>query len=127
MRLQMEREMSIVLVDNEPELLELVRDVLEGAGYEVLPFARPIPVTKLRVREVQLDLFLVDIMLPDINGIALAARLKDEGFGKTPKVAMSASRRMIQVAKESRLFAATLDKPFEIDTLLNCVGRYATA
>lgn len=116
--------MCIVVVDDEPELRELVRHVLEDEGYQVLAFAHPLPVTRVREREERPRLFLVDIMLPDMNGIVLAARLKDEGFAATPKIAMSASRQMIDQATASHLFDATLDKPFELDALLDTIERY---
>ena len=118
--------MCIVVVDDEPELRELVSQVLIDEGYEVLSFAHPVPVTELSDANGRPHVFLLDIMLPEMNGIALAARLKDEGFEATPKIAMSASPQMIRVARESQLFHETLDKPFHFDDLVDCVGRYAT-
>lgn len=113
--------MCIVVVDDEPDLRDLVSHVLEDEGYEVLSFSHPVPVTRLNQTDERPDLFIIDIMLPDMNGIALAARLKDEGFSETPKIAMSASRDMLQVADESNLFDAAIPKPFEIDDLLAAV------
>lgn len=114
----------IVVVDDEPELRDLVSSVLEDEGYEVLSFAHPLPVTTLNRTDEHPDLFIIDIMLPDMNGIALAARLKDEGFFATPKIAMSASRDMLHVAEESNLFDATVSKPFDLDDLLGAVESH---
>ena len=119
--------MCIVVVDDEPDLRQIVTHVLEDEGYRVLSFAHPVPVTRLWETDERPNLFLIDIMLPEMSGITLAARLKDGGFEAIPKIAMSASPRMIQVAKESQLFDATLDKPFEVDDLLDCIERFARA
>jgi DNA-binding response OmpR family regulator len=116
--------MCIVVVDDEPELRDLVSDVLADEGYEVLSFAHPAPVSRLNQTDVHPDLFIIDIMLPDMNGIALAARLREEGFVETPKIAMSASREMLHAASESDLFDAALSKPFDIDDLLEVVERH---
>lgn len=115
--------MAIVVVEDEASVRELLARRLEDEGYEVLPFADPIPVTALKPGEGDLDLFLIDIVLPEINGIALAARLRDEGFGSTPKIAMSASERMLRVAEESGLFHGVLTKPFDLDLALNSIRQ----
>lgn len=119
--------MCIVVVDDEPELLELLRGVLQSEGYEVLSFTRPSPVTTLKETAEHPDVFLIDLMLPEMDGIALAARLKDEGFETTPKIAMSASREWLRAAEESHLFQLTLNKPFDVDELLTCVGQFVAA
>jgi CheY-like chemotaxis protein len=62
-------------------------------------------------------------MLPEMNGITLAERLKAQGF-QSPKIAMSASHKWIQESKRSNLFEATLDKPFDIEELLTCIEQY---
>jgi CheY-like chemotaxis protein len=116
----------IVVVEDEPDIRDVLCQVLEGEGYDVLAFHRPEPVTHLKDTEEHPELFLLDIMLPDMNGIALAARLRDDGFDETPKVAISASREMLEAAEESHLFDATLSKPFEIDDLLTIVARWIT-
>ena len=116
--------MCVVVVDDEPELREIVTVVLEEEGYDVLSFGHPVPVMQLEKAEERPHLFLIDIMLPEMNGITLAAQLTDQGFETTPKIAMSASSSMLQLARESNLFNAALDKPFGIEELLACVEHY---
>lgn len=113
--------MCIVVVDDEPELRELVSSLLEDEGYRVVAFAHPVPVTRLQDSDERPELFLIDIMLPEMTGIELARRLVVEGFGDTPKIAMSASRQCVSDARDSALFHAALEKPFEIDDLLDAV------
>jgi CheY-like chemotaxis protein len=117
------RRVCIVVVDDEPELRELVSNVLEDEGYQVVSFAHPVPVTRLQDGDERPDLFLIDIMLPEMTGIELANRLAAVGFAATPKIAMSASRQCLRDARASALFHVTLEKPFEIDDLLDAVER----
>jgi two-component system phosphate regulon response regulator OmpR len=114
--------MCIVVVDDEPELLDLVSSILEEEGYRVLAFGHPGSALQLRQAEERPALFLIDLMLPEMDGITLAARLS--GFETTPKIAMSASPSMLQRARESECFVATLGKPFGIEELLESVERY---
>jgi two-component system OmpR family response regulator len=117
----------IVLVEDEPDLRGLVCDLLRDEGYDVLPFVRPAPVIRLRARGVAPDLFLIDIMLPEMDGITLASRLHEDGFNDIPMIAMSASPLMLQMATNSHLFVSTVTKPFDIGALLGCIGSYVVA
>jgi CheY-like chemotaxis protein len=119
--------MCIVVVDDERELRDLMSAVLEDEGYRVVSFAHPVPVTRLQETEEHPHLFLIDIMLPEMNGIELAQRLASGGYDGTPKIAMSASRQCVSDARSSNLFDAALEKPFEIDDLLDVVERYMLA
>lgn len=119
--------MCIVVVDDEPDLRSLLHTVLADAGYDVQSFSHPVPVIQLAEAEKRPDLFLIDIMLPHMSGITLAAELRARGFKDTPKIAMSASTHMIRTAAESGLFDTTLEKPFDIDTLLDAVEELAAA
>jgi two-component system response regulator MtrA len=116
-------EPEVVVIDDEPAILALVRDVLESEGLCVLAVDTPDRALGI-ARIVRPDVFLVDLMLPGINGIELARRMREQGLTSTPMVAMSASRGMLSMAERSELFDEILAKPFELDTLLECVERF---
>lgn len=118
------RSPLIVVVDDERDILDLLCDALEDEGYQVLGFTWPPPIDTLQ-RDVEPTLFLLDIMLPDIDGIRLARQLKAERFPETPMVAMSASAAMLEAAAEAEVFEDTLPKPFDLSELLDTVERYA--
>jgi CheY-like chemotaxis protein len=66
-------------------------------------------------------------MLPGMNGIQLAQKLREDGFPRTPMIAISASRSMLQAARESHLFDEALRKPFELSNLLDAIEQYWTS
>ena len=111
----------IAVVEDEPHVLELVRDVLTMDGYDCLGFNHPYQLEKLAGHP---DLFLVDIMLPERTGIEVAQQLRDNGYAQTPMLAMSASRAMVARARESGLFQDFLAKPFDVDQLLTVIERH---
>lgn len=115
---------SIVVVEDEPSVLEMLREVLQAQGFSVI--AVPYPELAHTIEsDVHPAVFLLDMMLPGISGIELAAQLRKSGFPHTPMIAMSASPLLLEVANGSALFEATLAKPFDLSKLIDCVTRYA--
>lgn len=114
----------VVVIDDEPEILELVGEALQVGGFDSICLHDPESAHALSPT-IQPGLFLVDVMLPGETGIELARELRTEGFAETPMVAMSASSMMLKEASASHLFAATIPKPFELRDLLETVARFA--
>lgn len=113
----------VMVVDDEPDLLDLLRVLLEDEGYA--PVCLPGAENVVEVSEqVHPQLFLLDLMLPQSNGIEVARQLREDGAPHIPMVAMSASSSMLDAASSSHLFEETLHKPFDLDRLLDTVDRY---
>src|SRR6185503_2179298 len=67
---------TVLLVEDEPMVLEVGRHMLEGLGYTVLPVISPAEAIRLaRVKGSEIDLLLTDVVMPDMNGPELARRL----------------------------------------------------
>jgi CheY-like chemotaxis protein len=114
---------QIAVLDDEQDILDALCDVLEMEGYLVACYDHP-DVIEQKLNGLHPDLFLIDLMLPNITGIELARRLRTRGFGETPMIAISASNRMIQAATASGLFQAAIPKPFDLDEILDLVSRH---
>ncbi len=71
----------ILYIEDNPQNVRLVRKILTAAGYEVLDAAHGLQGIALAARESP-DLILLDLSLPDINGLDAVARLK-----ATPRLA----------------------------------------
>jgi len=68
---------TILLVEDERPVRELVQRVLENAGYRVLPASLPSEAEALLAREQRVDLLLSDVVMPEMSGFQLAARVCD--------------------------------------------------
>lgn len=115
---------TIVVVDDEPGILSVVCEVLEDDGYNVICFSRPQMAEELD--DTTATLFILDMMMPGLSGIALAQELRRVRFSDIPMIAMSASSSMLRAAEDSHLFQGTLPKPFELKRLLDLAERYAS-
>lgn len=113
----------ILILDDEEDLLELIGAVLADAGYETICVSNP-DVVDDALEESTPQLFLMDIMLKGKSGIDVARMLRDEGFTRTPIIAMTASPSMAGYARASGVFAEILDKPFDITYLLEMVEHH---
>ncbi len=76
-----ERE-TILLVDDEPQVVTLVREMLLREGYHVLGAGDGEEALQIAAQpEHHIDLLLTDIVMPQMNGRELADRLKSERAG----------------------------------------------
>lgn len=116
---------QILVIEDEPCVQELLRDVLEPEGFTIVSVSHPDDLHP-EPGEKEPDLIIVDLMLPARNGVQVASDLRAKGFGHTPMVAISASRLMLHLAHETGLFQTTLSKPFELSSLIRCVQHYAS-
>jgi PAS domain S-box-containing protein len=66
---------TVLLVEDEEPVRELVSRVLEDVGYEVLAAARPSEAQRI-VAERRIDLLLTDIVMPEMSGYDLATRVR---------------------------------------------------
>lgn len=69
----------ILLVDDEQELLNLVVSILQGDGYQNIATAKNVREALLLAKEIQPELAVLDVMLPDGNGFDLYEMLKQNG------------------------------------------------
>lgn len=68
---------TVLLVEDEEELLELFGTELREKGYEVLSVASGAEALELiRNQASSIDLLIADVVLPQVSGIALAHKLK---------------------------------------------------
>ncbi|MDQ7849095.1 MAG: diguanylate cyclase [Armatimonadota bacterium] len=84
------RAPRIMVVDDEPSVLEVVRLRLESMGATVIPLLQGADVLPV-ARAQNPDLILLDIMMPDLDGFAVIRALKeDEATRQIPVIFMTA-------------------------------------
>jgi two-component system cell cycle response regulator DivK len=118
--------MSVILIieDNENNMM-LVRDVLEFKGYEILEATTGVEGVRLAI-EHKPDLVLMDIQLPDIDGITALARIRAApGVKRIPVLAVSAS---VMPDDQQRIAASGFDafitKPINVKGFVQTVERF---
>src|SRR5690348_16286938 len=67
---------TILIVDDDADVLELTAEVLADAGYEVLTASGAEPALELLRGGRTVDLLLTDIVMPGLNGLGLADEAK---------------------------------------------------
>lgn len=113
----------LAVVDDDASILELLQDISRGYGFRVVSFSHPDVLIRTSL-QLTPALFLIDLILPYLNGLELAAQLRSTVFSQTPMIAMSSSRPMLEQARISGLFDGTLAKPFDLYELLAYVARF---
>lgn len=117
---------SVLVVDDEDQLRRLIRETLEHAGYQVQE-AREGKEALQRYRQAQADLVIMDILMPDQDGLESIATLHHE-FPKVKVIAITGGTDMIGILNfldVAKMLGAsrTLQKPFEMQALLNAAAE----
>ncbi len=82
---------SIAVVEDDPDLLDILTYNLEKEGYKVYPFERGEQFLKLLTEEIKPHLIVLDVMLPGMDGFKLAEILKgNEAYRDIPIVFLTA-------------------------------------
>jgi DNA-binding NarL/FixJ family response regulator len=72
---------TVLIVDDHPSFRASARMLLESEGFEVIGEAEDGASALRAVEELHPDVVLLDVQLPDIDGIEVAARLSENGSG----------------------------------------------
>lgn len=114
----------VYVLEDDPDISEMIAYILSDAGYEVEECGTVSHFNeKLRVRVP--DIFILDILLPDGNGMDICRRLRHNAHtAMTPILVMSAhqTKQDIDAAGCANDFIA---KPFNIDYFRQRVDEYA--
>ncbi len=121
-----EEKSLILVVDDDNIVRILLRHVLEDAGYEVVDSDDSRKTLQI-VRKQAVDLILLDIDLPDQNGLVLCQEIQEE-LDDCPPILMIIGRDDTERIDE--LFAAGADdyigKPFQYNVLRNKIRYFLT-
>jgi len=114
---------KIMVVDNEPDIVDLTRTVLELGGYQVIPsYSGEECLRKLEKEKV--DLVLLDIMMPGMSGWDVFNRIKKKNTDI--RVAFMSVLEISEKRKQVLLDEGLADyimKPFDKEGLLKRVDK----
>ena len=108
----------ILVVDDEPDIRRLVREILEDEGYSV-EVAKDGAAAKESIEEHEPNLILLDIWMPDIDGISLLKEIVESYHLSCPVIMMSGHGTVEAAVEATRLGAFDfIEKPISLSKLL---------
>ncbi|MBE0671525.1 MAG: response regulator [Anaerolineales bacterium] len=118
---------TILYVEDNPDNRNLIRRVLEAENYSVVDaFNASQAIERLEGNKV--DLILMDINMPDMDGYTLTTKIKGiQRFSGIPIIAVTAN--VMRGDREKSLEAGCdgyIQKPIDIDTLAQQIERFMT-
>ena len=118
---------TILIVEDNEKNMKLVRDILRHNGHDTIEATTGGDGVRL-ARERRPDLILIDIQLPDIDGIEALSRIrKDASLDSVAVIAVSAS---VMPDDQQKIvtsgFDAFVTKPINLKQFLDTVQRFLT-
>jgi two-component system phosphate regulon response regulator PhoB len=112
---------TVLIVEDEANLAELLTDMLHSQGYEV------VLTTATRAAnladEMQPDAVVLDYMMPGMNGVEVVHQLRRQLGPRTPPVMMVSGLSNVGELARQAGADAFLRKPFDVDAFLRVVDR----
>ena len=113
----------ILVVDDEPDIRDVVKEILEDEGFEVSTAQNGKEAREAR-RTRRPDLILLDIWMPDIDGISLLKEWSEGDVLPCPVIMISGHGTVETAVEATRLGAYDfLEKPLSLNKLLLTVRR----
>jgi len=120
---------GVLIVDDDPDIRDSLREVLEDEGYEVATVANGREaLDHLKASNPRPCVILLDLMMPVMDGWTFVEECQRRTCcSDVPIVVTSASHDLPNTAERLRSFGVRtcLAKPFDVDGLLALVERYA--
>jgi CheY-like chemotaxis protein len=122
---------KILVVDDDPDILEAIEIILQATGYQVVT-AKDGKEGLTRLRDEKPDLMILDLLMPKMDGFEVCKQLKDPRWSKyadIPIIVLTsvpehASRRRYELETGVRLDVADyVEKPIDRGVLLERVGK----
>jgi CheY-like chemotaxis protein len=114
----MSQRATVLVIDDDPDTVETMRDILEEEGHTVLSATNGLEGLELAAARVP-DLILLDLNMPVMDGRTfLDVVRKVPALADVPVVVLSG-------ASDTRVACESVQKPLRLDTLLGLIGRVA--
>lgn len=119
----MDTKKSIMVVDDNPDIITIVKTILEGRGYTVFS-ASSGPELLAMLPNHKADLIILDIMMPEMDGLEVLTRLKGKTETATiPVILLTAKVQYEDVLGGYKLGADYyITKPFTSTQLVNGIN-----
>jgi two-component system, OmpR family, alkaline phosphatase synthesis response regulator PhoP len=114
---------KVLVVDDEPEMLNLIHFTLQQAGYDVSTCDTGRHAWNAII-ETKPDLLLLDVMLPGIDGYSLQIKIsQDDATKDIPIIVLTALEPSRTLFKKFPQVKGFMTKPFKTDDLVEAVEK----
>lgn len=114
---------EILIVDDEPGIRDVLQQILEDEGYDVR-LAENGAQARVALQDRTPDLVLLDVWMPDLDGVSLLKEWVAQDRLKMPVIMMSGNSTIKQAMEATRLGAFDfLEKPIAFKPLLETIER----
>ena len=110
----------VIVIDDDPSIVRALRRLISGAGFDVRSFDRPSALLKSELPTSEACL-IVDIHLPEMNGVELCATLVTSGCNLPVILITAHADEETRILGYSARPVALLMKPFGRDLLVNTI------
>ncbi|MEA3466575.1 MAG: response regulator [Thermodesulfobacteriota bacterium] len=119
---------KILIVEDEESLLKLESILFFSRGYEVIAVADGMAALDVLARE-RVDLVLLDVMLPEIDGVEICRRIKESPLTRRiPVIMLTAKKNQEDMACADAVGADWyITKPFKSTKVIEVVERFINA
>lgn len=113
---------KIIVIDDEPDVIELVTFVLEKDGHEILSETDGAKGLALIQRELP-DIVILDVMMPAMDGYTVTSKLfEQEKTRDIPVIILTAKGKVRELFQVLHNVIGYISKPFEPNTLKSIVN-----
>ncbi len=113
---------TVLVVDNEVDLVEILRTEITGAGYDVLTAYDGEEATE-RLRQRDVDLVVLDLNMPRMNGFEVLRKLRED-HPRTKTIVLTGYGDLATAIRCKKMGANHfLSKPYSLNELLDEMGR----
>ena len=116
---------TVLVVDDDPGILDVLEQALEAEGYRVLMASNGAEALHHAASSVP-DIALVDLMMPIMDGATFVRKLRcSPASSAIPIIILSAARDLERTVADLGV-QAVISKPFDLDQLLDLVAVHAS-
>jgi CheY-like chemotaxis protein len=111
---------SILVVDDNDDLRDMLGDFLEKEGFEVMTASDGPEALAALERGLDPGFILLDIMMPGMSGFEVLARIRSERLRPDIPIALMSGSHLVDAAPGTYF----LQKPFDLERLLQLIRRH---
>ena len=112
---------TILVVDDDPLIVQVISEILSDEGYRVRTAATGEAALAVMHADAP-DLVIIDFRMPGMDGLAVVQTARDQGMHAIRFVLLTADTPM-ELREQIGLVDGYVFKPFDITELLDCIAR----